>query len=208
MNDPAGTESGGRLRDVHLRRLLEVGRSLVSDLDLESVLQTVLDAARDLTGARYAALGVLNDGGDGLERFLTLGIDGATRARIGDLPQGHGVLGVLIKHPQPLRLADVGSHPHSYGFPAGHPPMSTFLGVPIRIRDAVFGNLYLTDKDGGAEFDEDDEAAVVILAEWAGYAIANARLYRSATERRDELQRAVAGFEAALAVARAAGFWS
>jgi signal transduction histidine kinase len=205
MNDPAGTESGGRLRDVHLRRLLEVGRSLVSDLDLESVLQTVLDAARDLTGARYAALGVLNDGGDGLERFLTLGIDGATRARIGDLPQGHGVLGVLIKHPQPLRLADVGSHPHSYGFPAGHPPMSTFLGVPIRIRDAVFGNLYLTDKDGGAEFDEDDEAAVVILAEWAGYAIANARLYRSATERRDELQRAVAGFEAALAVARAVG---
>ena len=205
MSDLAGTESGGRLGDVHLRRLLEVGRSLVSDLDLESVLQAVLDAARDLTGARYAALGVLNDRGDGLERFLTLGIDGATRARIGDLPRGHGVLGVLIKHPRPLRLPDVGMHPHSYGFPAGHPPMTTFLGVPIRIRDAVFGNLYLTDKEGGAEFDEADEAAVVILAEWAGHGIANARLYRSATERRDELQRAVAGFEAALAVARAVG---
>ncbi len=205
MSDFAGTESGGRLGDIQLRRLLHVGRSLVSDLDLESVLQAVLDAARDLTGARYAALGVLNDRGDGLERFLTLGIEGSTRARIGDLPRGHGVLGVLIKDPRPLRLPDVGMHPHSYGFPAGHPPMTTFLGVPITIRDAVFGNLYLTDKDGGAEFDEADEAAVVILAEWAGYAVANARLYRSATERRDELQRAIAGFEAALAVARAVG---
>jgi signal transduction histidine kinase len=200
-----GTRFAEQLDEVRLRRLLEVGRALVSDLDVESVLQAVLEAARDLTGARYAALGVLNDSGDGLERFLTIGIDGATRARIGDLPQGHGVLGLLIKDPQPVRLANVGMHPHSYGFPAGHPPMTTFLGVPIRIRQAVYGNLYLTDKDGGAEFDELDEAAVGILAEWAGQAIANARLYRSATERRDELQRAIAGFEAALAVARAVG---
>jgi two-component system, NarL family, sensor histidine kinase DevS len=205
MKDVAWGDFGERLGDAQLRRLLEVGRSLVSDLDLESVLQAVLDAARDLTGARYAALGVLNDSGDGLERFLTLGIDGAARARIGDLPRGHGVLGVLIKDPKPLRLADVGMHRHSYGFPAGHPPMTTFLGVPIRIRKAVYGNLYLTDKGGGEEFDESDEAAVVVLAEWAGHAIANARMYRSATERRDELARAIAGFEAALAVARAVG---
>jgi signal transduction histidine kinase len=205
MSDPAATASGERLGDIQLRRLLEVGRSLVSELDLESVLEVVLEAARDLTGARYAALGVLNDRGDALERFLTIGIDGATRARIGDLPHGHGVLGLLIKDPRPVRLADVGTHPHSYGFPAGHPSMTTFLGVPIRIREAVYGNLYLTDKGGGAEFDEADEAAVVVLAEWAGHAIANARLYRSATERRDELQRAIAGFEAALAVARAVG---
>ena len=205
MSDVAGSASGEHLDEVRLRRLLKVGRSLVSELDVESVLEAVLEAARDLTGARYAALGVLNDRGDGLERFLTLGIDGAARARIGDLPQGHGVLGVLIKDPRPLRLADVGMHPHSYGFPAGHPSMTTFLGVPIRIRDAVFGNLYLTDKPAGAEFDEADEAAVVVLAEWAGHAIANARLYRSTLERRDDLQRAVAGFEAALAVARAVG---
>ena len=205
MSDLAGTGVGERLDDIQLRRLVEVGRSLVSNLDLESVLQSVLEAARDLTGARYAALGVLNDRGDGLERFVTLGIDGATRARIGDLPQGHGVLGVLIKDPRPLRLADVGAHPHSYGFPAGHPSMTTFLGVPVRIRDAVYGNLYLTDKSGGDAFGEADEAALVVLAEWAGHAIANARVYSSATERRDELQRAIAGFEAALAVARAVG---
>jgi signal transduction histidine kinase len=204
MSDPAGGEIGERLGDVQLRRLLEVGRSLASDLDLESVLQAVLEAARDLTGARYAALGVLNDRGDGLERFLTLGIDGAERARIGELPRGHGVLGVLIKDPRPLRLPDVGKHPHSYGFPSGHPPMTTFLGVPVRVRNAVYGNLYLTDKADG-EFDEADEAAVVVLSEWAGQAIANARMYRSATERRDELQHAIAGFGAALAVARAVG---
>ena len=205
MSDIRGTASRDLLDEARLRRLLEVGRSLVSELDVESVLEAVLEAARDLTTARYAALGVLNDRGDGLERFLTLGIDGATRARIGDLPQGHGVLGVLIKDPKPLRLADVGTHPHSYGFPAGHPSMTAFLGVPIRIREAVFGNLYLTDKLESAQFDEADEAAVVALAEWAGHAIANARLYRSTLERRDDLQRAVAGFEAALAVARAVG---
>jgi signal transduction histidine kinase len=205
MPDLAGSNFGERLGDVQLRRLLDVGRSLASELDLESVLQAALEAARDLTGARYAALGVLSDRGDELERFLTLGIDGAVRARIGDLPRGHGVLGVLIQDPRPLRLPDVGKHPQSYGFPAGHPPMTTFLGVPVRVRKAVYGNLYLTDKEGGGEFDEADEAAVVVLAEWAGQAIANARMYRSATERRDELQRAVAGFEAALAVARAVG---
>jgi len=203
MSDLTDSGLGAQLDDERLRRLLEVGRTLVSDLDLESVLQAVLDAARDLTGARYAALGVLNERGDGLEQFLTLGIDDDTRARIGDLPHGHGVLGVLIHDPQPLRLPDVGAHPQSYGVPAGHPPMTTFLGVPVRIRDAVYGNLYLTEKDGG--FDDVDEAAVILLAEWAGFAIQNARLYRAAVDHRDELQRAVDAFEAALVVARAVG---
>ncbi|MDX6593157.1 MAG: hypothetical protein QOJ13_2353 [Gaiellales bacterium] len=192
------------LDETRLRRLLEVGRTLASELELESVLASVLEAARDLTGARYAALGVLNEGGDILEQFLTRGIDEATHQLIGDLPRGHGVLGVLISDPQSLRLSEVGNHPQSYGFPAGHPPMSSFLGVPIRIRDEVYGNLYLTEKDGG-DFDAADEQAVLVLAEWAGAAIHNARLYRDATERRDELQRAVSAFEASLAVALAVG---
>jgi signal transduction histidine kinase len=197
-------ESYEPLDATRLLRLLDVGRSLVSELDLESLLRAVLEAARDLAGARYAALGVLNDEHDGLERFLTLGIDKERHAQIGDLPRGHGVLGVLISDPRPLRLADVGMHPRSYGFPAGHPPMTTFLGVPIRIRESVYGNLYLTDKVDG-EFTEADEAALVVLAEWAGFAIENARLYRDATQRRDDLQHAVAAFEAALTVARAVG---
>src|SRR5262249_4924102 len=144
-----------------------------------------------------------NERGDGLEQFLTLGIDDDTRARIGDLPHGHGVLGVLIHDPQPLRLPDVGAHPQSYGVPAGHPPMTTFLGVPVRIRDAVYGNLYLPERAGG--FDDGGGAAVILLAEWAGFAIQNARLYRAAVDHRDELQRAVDAFEAALVVARAVG---
>ena len=192
------------LDETRLRRLLEVGRTLVSELELEAVLASVLEAARDLTGARYAALGGLNKQRDGLEQFLALGIDQATRKRIGDLPRGHGVLGVLISDPKPLRLTDVGSHPRSYGFPAAHPPMHSFLGVPIKIRDDVYGNLYLTEKLGG-DFDEADEQAVIVLAGWAGAAIHNARLYRDATERRDELQRAVSAFEASLAIARAVG---
>ena len=193
-----------RLDVDRLSRLLDVGRSLVSDLDLESVLSSVLEAARDLTDARYAALGVLNEELNGLERFLTLGIDDETHRQIGDLPRGHGVLGVLISDPHPLRLSDVGQHPRSYGFPPGHPPMRTFLGVPIRIRDRVYGNLYLTEKGSGG-FAVADEEAVAVLAEWAGFAIENARLYEDATRRRDELQRAVSAFEGSLAVARAVG---
>ncbi|HEY0387883.1 MAG TPA: GAF domain-containing protein [Gaiellales bacterium] len=190
--------------EVRLRRLIAVGRTLVAELDLEVLLLTIVEASRELTGARYAALGVLNDRGDALERFLTVGMDDDARARIGDLPHGHGVLGVLIHDPQPLRLSDVSEHPRSYGFPAGHPPMRAFLGVPVRIRDDVYGNLYMTDKDSG-DFDEGDEEAAVVLAEWAGIAIQNARLYESATRRSEELSRAVAGFEASLAVARAVG---
>src|SRR5262249_34975080 len=113
--------TSGAMDELRLRRLIEVGRKLVAELDLELLLLDIVDAARELTGARYAALGVLNERGDGLDRFLTSGLDDETRALIGDLPHGHGVLGVLIRDPRPLRLADVSEHPRSYGFPAGHP---------------------------------------------------------------------------------------
>ena len=123
-----------RLDEARLRRLIEVGRSLVSQLDLETVLGRVLNAARDLTRARYAALGILDADRTRLERFITVGIDDITRVQIGTLPEGRGVLGVLIRDPKPLRLTNVGDHPRSYGFPEQHPPMRSFLGVPIRDR--------------------------------------------------------------------------
>jgi signal transduction histidine kinase len=192
------------LHDRRLRRLIEVGRSLVSELDLESVLTRVLDEARDITGAGYAALGILNERRDGLERFITRGVDEETHRAIGDLPRGRGVLGVLISDPKPLRLRNVGEHPRSYGFPAAHPPMSSFLGVPILIRAEAYGNLYLTEKPGG-EFTESDEEAVVILSDWAAIAIDNARLYQGVEARRDELERAVVSLEATTEIARAIG---
>jgi signal transduction histidine kinase len=191
--------------DAHrLRRLLDVGRSLVAELDIERLLRRVLEVARELTGARYAALGVLDDRRERLERFITIGIDDETHRAIGDLPRGHGLLGVLINEPHPLRLHDVGEHPRSYGFPPGHPPMRTFLGVPILIRGEAFGNIYLTEKETGS-FDEGDEEALVILADWAAIAIENARLYRDVRTRRDELERAVAALETTTAIARVVG---
>jgi GAF domain-containing protein len=174
--------------EARLRRLLDVGRSLISELEPETVLQRLLDVARELTGARYAAIGVMDERREGLERFLTVGIDEETHRQIGDLPRGRGVLGVLITDPQPLRLADVSAHPRSYGFPLAHPPMTTFLGVPIVIEGEAWGNLYLTEKHGGEEFTDDDEEAAIVLAGWASIAIANARLYRAVSERRDELE--------------------
>ncbi len=183
--------------------ILEVARSVLADLDLDQVLDRVLESARELTEARYAALGVLNDSRTELARFLTRGIDDATHAAIGVLPRGRGVLGALISDPAPLRLSDVGEHPHSYGFPAGHPPMKSFLGVPILVGGTPFGNLYLTEKAGGAEFSEADEQAVGALAEFAGVAIDHARRYTGASERRDELERTVAALEATTQIARA-----
>jgi signal transduction histidine kinase len=192
--------------DPHrLARLLDVGRSVLSELDLDVVLDRVLETAADLTGARYAAIGVLDEERRALSRFLTRGVDEQTHRAIGDLPQGRGVLGVLIDDPHPLRLADVGDHPRSYGFPPGHPPMRTFLGVPILVRGQAWGNLYLTEKVGGEEFSESDEEAAVVLSDWAAIAIENARLYRAATARRDELERAVRRLEATAAIARAVG---
>ncbi len=189
-----------------LRRLLAAGRALVAHLDLERVLHDLLEIAAEVTGARYAAIGVLDERRGGLERFLTHGVDPETHRAIGDLPHGRGVLGVLIDDPRPLRLPDVGAHPRSYGFPAAHPPMRSFLGVPIVIRGRAWGNLYLTDKAGGEEeFTAGDEDAVVVLADWAAIAIENARLYEDATRRRTALEQAVQGLEATTAIARAVG---
>jgi signal transduction histidine kinase len=192
------------LASQRLRRLLDVGRSLVSELDLDVVLDRVLNVAGELTGARYAALGILDESRQELERFLTRGIDDTTHRAIGDLPRGHGILGVLISDPRPLRLPDVGDHPRSYGFPLGHPAMHSFLGVPIIVRGQAYGNLYLTAKAGG-EFDEADEEALVVLADWAAIAIENARLYRGVAARRDELERAVSALETTSSIARAIG---
>ncbi len=179
------------------RRLLEVGRTLVSELDTEAVLRRILDEARVLTGARYAAIGVLDEQRTELERFITTGIDDVTHAKIGNLPRGRGVLGVLIEDPRPLRLSEVGRHPQSFGFPANHPVMETFLGVPIVIRGQAWGNLYLAEKAAGAEFTEEDEEAAIVLADWAATAIENARLYESSERRRKEAERALQGLRAA-----------
>ena len=193
------------LDEHRLARLIDAGRGLLSELDLETVLDRLLQTAADLTGARYVALGVLDEGRRELARFLTRGIDEDTHRAIGDLPRGRGLLGVLIDDPRPLRLDDVGDHPRSYGFPPGHPPMRSFLGVPILIRGEAWGNLYLTEKAGGEPFAPDDEEAVVVLADWAAIAIENARLYRDVAARREELERAVRGLQATAAIARAIG---
>jgi signal transduction histidine kinase len=187
-----------------MRRLLEVGRTLVAELDLEAVLDRVLETAREVTEARYAALGVLDLRRAQLERFIARGVDEKTYRAIGDLPRGRGVLGVLIEQPRPLRLADVAHHPQSYGFPAGHPQMRSFLGVPILIRGEAWGNLYLTEKQRG-DFDEADEEAAVVLAEWAAIAIENARLYQTSEQRRVELEKALHASEATRDVAVAIG---
>jgi signal transduction histidine kinase len=190
--------------DERTRRLLDVGRALLTEVDPHAVLELILEQAREITGARYAALGVLNEQRTELDQFLTSGMDEATRRAIGELPRGRGVLGVLIKRPQPLRLDDVSQHPESYGFPAGHPPMLGFLGVPILIRGEAWGNLYLADKRDGTFTDADEEAAS-ILAGWAGTALENARLYRLSERRREELERAVQGLEATSDIAIAIG---
>jgi signal transduction histidine kinase len=191
--------------DQTVRGVLSIARGVLGDLDLDVVLGRVLDAARELTDARYAALGVLDEAREELTQFLTVGIDEDVRHQIGAVPRGRGVLGELIRKPVPLRLAEVGRHPHSYGFPAGHPPMKSFLGVPIMVDGEPYGNLYLTDKQNAAEFTEEDEDAVVVLAEFAGVAIDHARRYTGAEEARVELERSVAAFEATVEIARALG---
>ena len=163
-----------------LRALVDAGIALSSELSLDAVLQQLVETAAQLTGARYAALGVIDQTGAGLERFLTHGIDAETHAAIGDLPRGRGILGVLIRDAKPLRLEDLGEDPRSVGFPAHHPPMRTFLGVPIVLRGVAFGNLYLTEKDGGG-FTHEDEDLTQLLAAQAAVAIENSRLYESST---------------------------
>ncbi|MFI6495205.1 GAF domain-containing protein [Streptomyces sp. NPDC050564] len=171
-----------------LHSLLEAVLSVGRELDLPQVLRSIAEAAVVLVDAEYGALGVI--GGDRrLSEFLTVGIDDEQRARIGDLPSGHGLLGELIRHPVPLRLSELSEHPESSGFPAHHPPMHSFLGVPIRVRDKVFGNLYLTEKRSDKEFDAEDESVLSTLAVAAGVAIENARLYEE-TRLRERWQRA------------------
>ena len=187
------------------RRLIDVGNEVLSELDLEAVLRSVVEAARELTGARYAALGVLDPERRELERFINVGIDEETRRGIGNLPRGRGVLGELIREPAPLRLPDVERHPHAYGFPPGHPPMHSFLGVPIAVRGETYGNLYMTEKEGGGQFDGSDEEAGVPLACWAGIAIENARLYTSLSEREAEVEQALRRAETSVDIARTVG---
>src|SRR5579875_990791 len=184
------------------RGVLALARSVFEELAVEQVLERVLEAARELTGARYAALGVLDPSRTRLEQFITSGIDERLRERLGALPTGRGVLGELIRDPRPLRLTDVRAHPSSYGFPYGHPEMGTFLGVPVLVAGAPFGNLYLTDKDGG-EFTEEDEDAVVAFAAFAGLAIDHARRYSATEQRRDQLEQSVRALDATLQISRA-----
>jgi signal transduction histidine kinase len=165
---------------TRLRALLETGVALTSELSLDALLQRIIESAAELTGARYAALGVIDRTGAQLERFVTHGIDAETEKTIGDLPRGRGILGVLIRDTKPLRLHDLNEDPRAVGFPPGHPPMRSFLGVPIMLRGIAYGNLYLTEKEDGEDFTDEDEELVAMLAAQAAVAIENARLYEAA----------------------------
>ena len=165
-----------------LRVLVDAGIALSSELSLDVLLQRLVDTSAELTGARYAALGVIDAAGQSLERFLTYGVDEETRAAIGELPRGRGILGVLIRDAKPLRLHDLTEDSRSVGFPHNHPPMRTFLGVPILLRGVAFGNLYLAEKEGGDDFTAEDEELTQLLAAQAAVAIENARLYESSTQ--------------------------
>ena len=178
----------GRAGDVlaaqgRLRGLLRANALVAGELSLPVVLRQIVIAARDLLGARYAALGVLGRDGE-LEQFVHAGMDDGLVAAIGELPRGRGVLGLLIREPAPIRLASLGDHPAAAGFPPGHPPMGSFVGVPVRIGEEVFGNLYLTERVAGGEFTSDDEELAIALAAAAGAAIANARRYAESEQRR------------------------
>jgi signal transduction histidine kinase len=168
--------------------LVETGIAITSELSLEGVLERIVEAAASVTEARYAALGLIDRAGTGLERFITYGIDDEARTEIGDPPHGRGILGVLIRDARPLRLHTISQDPRSVGFPPNHPPMGTFLGVPIRLRGAAYGNLYLTEKARGGDFTEEDEELVTLLAAQAAVAVENARLYESATSWSQQLE--------------------
>jgi signal transduction histidine kinase len=187
---PVSTGTGG-LNPDRLQALLLAVLSIGSQLDLGAVLLRITETAAELADAEYAALGVLDPSGDSrLSQFITVGVADDLRETIGDLPHGRGVLGVLIREPRAIRLTDLAEHPASYGFPPNHPPMHTFLGVPIAVRGEAFGNLYLTEKRGGGEFTEGDEQVVIALASAAGLAIQNARLYEQAQRRQQWLEAA------------------
>ena len=165
-----------------LRRLLEATLLIESNLQLPEVLRHVVEEARSMTGARYGALGVLNEQRSALDEFITVGLETEAERRIGLRPRGRGVLGLLITEPRPIRLARLGDHPESYGFPPHHPQMASFLGVPVKVRGEVYGNLYLTDKVGWSEFTQQDESLAEALALAAGIAVENARLHQRVGE--------------------------
>ena len=171
-----------------LRALFEAGLAVSSELSLEALLRRLVEAAAELTGARYAALGVIAASGSELEQFVTHGIDDDLRTEIGAPPRGRGILGVLIREAKPLRLHDLAEDPRSVGFPPGHPPMHSFLGVPIVLRGVAYGNLYLTEKQDGEDFSDEDEELVTLLAGQAAVAIENARLYEASTRWSRQLQ--------------------
>ena len=171
----------GVSNDERLSRLLDAVLSIASDLSLPVVLRRIVESACDLVSARYGALGVIGDD-QRLSDFINVGMDAQTFRAIGTLPEGRGILGLLIVDPKPLRLRDLTTHPESFGFPPHHPAMRSFLGVPIRVREHVFGNLYLCEKQGADEFSDSDEALVVALATAAGVAIENARLHERVSE--------------------------
>jgi two-component system, NarL family, sensor histidine kinase DevS len=174
--------------ETRWRSLIEAGIAVTSELSLDAVLQKIVEAAATLTGARYAALGVIDPSGRALERFLTTGIDDETYELIGDPPHGRGILGVLIRDAQALRLHDLTTDPRAVGFPPHHPSMQSFLGVPILLRGVAYGNLYLTEKEGGQDFASEDEELTTLLAAQAAVAIENARLYESATRWLSQLE--------------------
>jgi signal transduction histidine kinase len=180
-------------------RLLDAVIGVASDLSLPDVLRRIVDSAARLAGARYGALGVLDEGGGELSEFIVTGLDAEAQRRIGDHPRGKGVLGLLIAQPEPVRLPDIRLHPDSYGFPPHHPPMRSFLGVPVRVSGAVFGNLYLAEKVDAREFTSGDEQVVVALAAAAGVAVEKARLYRDSRRREEWLEAANAITTALLA---------
>jgi signal transduction histidine kinase len=184
---------GGALEGVEegqLRLLLSGFVTMAADLHLDGVLSRIVKIASDLVDADYAALGVLDIGRERrLRTFVHHGMSEDVVDAIGELPAGHGLLGLIIDRPEPLRLHDLTAHPASFGIPEGHPPMTSFLGVPVRIRGQVYGNLYLTEKAGGVDFSDQDESIVIALAAAAGVAIENARLYEEAAKAREDQQR-------------------
>jgi signal transduction histidine kinase len=175
--------------EARTRMLIEAGLALSSELDLGSVLERIVELALGITGARYGALGVLGEDALRIERFITRGVTDEERAAIGHLPVGHGILGLLIEKRRPMRIPEIGADPRSAGFPPNHPPMHSFLGAPVKALGQIFGNIYLTEKQGAPEFTDDDEAALVVLATQAGVAIENARLYDEMRKAHEELAR-------------------
>ncbi|MEP6477214.1 MAG: GAF domain-containing sensor histidine kinase [Actinomycetota bacterium] len=170
------------------RALIDAGLVLSAELPLDLVLQRIIELAVAITGARYGAMGVLGEDGR-IDEFITEGVSPTERARIGDPPTGHGILGALIRERRPMRLPDIAADRRSSGFPPNHPPMHSFLGAPVSARGTVFGNIYLTEKRGAPEFTEGDEQALVVLATQAGVAVENARLHQETRRQHDELQR-------------------